>query len=128
MQVWGLGARYNASQLHLHWGDKNDPHGSEHTVGGKHFAAEVSGVAQLAEDSWRWVVWPSSKLGWCADKTRAWRVGGGGGMAVMLCTPTAALPTAQGGRATPATLQLICGGRFPSFPEPADFVSKSFTG
>ena len=61
MQVRGLGARYNASQLHLHWGDKNDPHGSEHTVGGKHFAAEVSGVAQLAEDSWRWVVWPSSK-------------------------------------------------------------------
>ena len=54
--------------------------------------------------------------------------GWGGGMAFMLCTPTAALPTAQGGRATPATLQLICGGRFPSFPEPADFVSKSFTG
>uniref|UniRef100_A0AC11DK88 Carbonic anhydrase 12 n=1 Tax=Ovis aries TaxID=9940 RepID=A0AC11DK88_SHEEP len=41
MQVRGLGARYNASQLHLHWGDKNDPHGSEHTVGGKHFAAEL---------------------------------------------------------------------------------------
>uniref|UniRef100_A0A8B9YWU9 Carbonic anhydrase n=1 Tax=Bos mutus grunniens TaxID=30521 RepID=A0A8B9YWU9_BOSMU len=41
MQVRGLGARYNASQLHLHWGDKNDPHGSEHTVGGEHFAAEL---------------------------------------------------------------------------------------
>ncbi|XP_031535320.2 carbonic anhydrase 12 isoform X1 [Vicugna pacos] len=41
MQIQGLGARYNASQLHLHWGDRNDPHGSEHTIGGKHFAAEL---------------------------------------------------------------------------------------
>ncbi|KAB0342529.1 hypothetical protein FD754_019455, partial [Muntiacus muntjak] len=41
MQLRGLGARYNASQLHLHWGDKDDPHGSEHTVSGKHFAAEL---------------------------------------------------------------------------------------
>ncbi|XP_026979042.1 carbonic anhydrase 12 isoform X1 [Sagmatias obliquidens] len=41
MHIQGLGARYNASQLHLHWGDENEPHGSEHTVGGKHFAAEL---------------------------------------------------------------------------------------
>ncbi|XP_007166034.1 carbonic anhydrase 12 isoform X1 [Balaenoptera acutorostrata] len=41
MHIQGLGARYNASQLHLHWGDQNEPHGSEHTVGGKHFAAEL---------------------------------------------------------------------------------------
>nr|XP_058913761.1 carbonic anhydrase 12 isoform X3 [Kogia breviceps] len=41
MNIQGLGARYNASQLHLHWGDQKDPHGSEHTVGGKHFAAEL---------------------------------------------------------------------------------------
>ncbi|XP_030617551.1 carbonic anhydrase 12 isoform X1 [Delphinapterus leucas] len=41
MHIQGLGARYNASQLHLHWGDENEPHGSEHTVGGKQFAAEL---------------------------------------------------------------------------------------
>ncbi|XP_057578729.1 carbonic anhydrase 12 isoform X3 [Hippopotamus amphibius kiboko] len=41
LHVQGLGARYNASQLHLHWGDQDDPHGSEHTVGGRHFAAEL---------------------------------------------------------------------------------------
>lgn len=35
--------QYRAEQLHLHWGNRNDPHGSEHTVSGKHFAAEVSG-------------------------------------------------------------------------------------
>ncbi|KAK2491660.1 hypothetical protein MC885_019436 [Smutsia gigantea] len=41
MHVQGLQSRYSATQLHLHWGDQNDPHGSEHTVGGKHFAAEL---------------------------------------------------------------------------------------
>uniref|UniRef100_A0A4X1TZ14 Carbonic anhydrase n=1 Tax=Sus scrofa TaxID=9823 RepID=A0A4X1TZ14_PIG len=41
MHIQGLGHRYNASQLHLHWGDQNEPHGSEHTIGGKHFAAEL---------------------------------------------------------------------------------------
>uniref|UniRef100_A0A8D0WAN5 Alpha-carbonic anhydrase domain-containing protein n=1 Tax=Sus scrofa TaxID=9823 RepID=A0A8D0WAN5_PIG len=41
MHIQGLGHRYNASQLHLHWGDQNEPHGSEHTIGGKHFAAEM---------------------------------------------------------------------------------------
>ena len=110
MQLRGLGARYNASQLHLHWGDKDDPHGSEHTVSGKHFAAEVSGVAQLAEDSWRWVVWHSSNRLVCRqDQSMA----GGVGVAFMLCTPTPALPTAQGGKATPATLQLISGVPLP---------------
>lgn len=78
MQVRGLGARYNASQLHLHWGDKNDPHGSEHTVGGEHFAAEVSGAAHLAEDSWWWVVWHSSTWLVCRqDQSMAGGVGGG---------------------------------------------------
>nr|KAF6391419.1 carbonic anhydrase 12 [Pipistrellus kuhlii] len=41
MHIQGLPSRYSATQLHLHWGDQNDPHGSEHTVGGKHFAAEL---------------------------------------------------------------------------------------
>ncbi|XP_021549625.1 carbonic anhydrase 12 isoform X1 [Neomonachus schauinslandi] len=41
MHLQGLGSRYTATQLHLHWGNQNDPHGSEHTVGGKHFAAEL---------------------------------------------------------------------------------------
>lgn len=44
MHIQGLPSRYSATQLHLHWGNQNDPHGSEHTVGGKHFAAEVSRV------------------------------------------------------------------------------------
>ncbi|KAF5925372.1 hypothetical protein HPG69_001816 [Diceros bicornis minor] len=48
MHIQGLQSRYSATQLHLHWGDQNDPHGSEHTVGGEHFAAEVSGAARLA--------------------------------------------------------------------------------
>ncbi|XP_023111013.2 carbonic anhydrase 12 isoform X5 [Felis catus] len=41
MHIQGLRSRYSAAQLHLHWGNQNDPHGSEHTVGGKHFAAEM---------------------------------------------------------------------------------------
>ncbi|XP_064426413.1 carbonic anhydrase 12 isoform X3 [Mirounga angustirostris] len=41
MHLQGLGSCYTATQLHLHWGNQNDPHGSEHTVGGKHFAAEL---------------------------------------------------------------------------------------
>ncbi|XP_062947631.1 carbonic anhydrase 12 isoform X1 [Cynocephalus volans] len=41
MHIRGLQSRYSATQLHLHWGDQNDPHGSEHTVSGKHFAAEM---------------------------------------------------------------------------------------
>ncbi|XP_012500493.1 PREDICTED: carbonic anhydrase 12 isoform X3 [Propithecus coquereli] len=41
MHIQGLPSRYSATQLHLHWGDQNDPYGSEHTVSGKHFAAEL---------------------------------------------------------------------------------------
>ncbi|KAI5936827.1 Carbonic anhydrase 12 [Manis javanica] len=41
LHIRGLQSRYSATQLHLHWGDQSDPHGSEHTVGGKHFAAEL---------------------------------------------------------------------------------------
>ena len=48
MYIQGLQPHhYRAEQLHLHWGNRNDPHGSEHTVSGKHFAAEVS----------EWPVW-----------------------------------------------------------------------
>lgn len=43
MYIQGLQPhQYRAEQLHLHWGNRNDPRGSEHTVSGKHFAAEVS--------------------------------------------------------------------------------------
>uniref|UniRef100_G1SM71 Carbonic anhydrase n=1 Tax=Oryctolagus cuniculus TaxID=9986 RepID=G1SM71_RABIT len=41
MYLQGLPSRYTATQLHLHWGNRNDPYGSEHTVGGKQFAAEL---------------------------------------------------------------------------------------
>ncbi|KAG8440205.1 hypothetical protein GDO86_006119 [Hymenochirus boettgeri] len=32
---------YTASQLHLHWGHKNNPKGSEHCIEGRRFPAEV---------------------------------------------------------------------------------------
>nr|XP_045016098.1 carbonic anhydrase 12 isoform X2 [Jaculus jaculus] len=42
MHIQGLHShQYRAEQLHLHWGNRNDPRGSEHTVSGKHFAAEL---------------------------------------------------------------------------------------
>ncbi|KAG8510270.1 Carbonic anhydrase 12, partial [Galemys pyrenaicus] len=41
LHIHGLPFRYSATQLHLHWGSSSDPHGSEHTVGGEHFAAEL---------------------------------------------------------------------------------------
>ncbi|XP_054421287.1 carbonic anhydrase 12 [Pteronotus mesoamericanus] len=41
MHIQGLPSRYSAAQLHLHWGNQDDQYGSEHTVGGKHFAAEM---------------------------------------------------------------------------------------
>ncbi|XP_057624283.1 carbonic anhydrase 12 isoform X1 [Chionomys nivalis] len=42
MYIQGLQPyQYRAEQLHLHWGNPNDPRGSEHTVSGKHFAAEL---------------------------------------------------------------------------------------
>lgn len=66
MHLQGLQSRYTATQLHLHWGNRNDPHGSEHTVGGKHFAAEVSAAMGLAEAASRWVVWHPST--WVVDR------------------------------------------------------------
>nr|XP_056722004.1 carbonic anhydrase 12 [Euleptes europaea] len=41
MHVRNLPNKYSAVQLHLHWGSQNKQEGSEHTVGGKHFAAEL---------------------------------------------------------------------------------------
>ncbi|XP_006899691.1 PREDICTED: carbonic anhydrase 12 [Elephantulus edwardii] len=41
MHIQGLPSRYSATQLHLHWGNQNNPQGSEHTVSGRHFAAEL---------------------------------------------------------------------------------------
>ncbi|XP_047398082.1 carbonic anhydrase 12 isoform X3 [Sciurus carolinensis] len=42
MHIQGLHShRYSATQLHLHWGNRNDPRGSEHTISGKPFAAEL---------------------------------------------------------------------------------------
>ncbi|NWH56958.1 CAH12 anhydrase, partial [Geococcyx californianus] len=41
MHIRNLPFEYAASQLHLHWGNRNKSEGSEHTVSGKHFAAEL---------------------------------------------------------------------------------------
>uniref|UniRef100_A0A803YSS4 Carbonic anhydrase 12 n=1 Tax=Meleagris gallopavo TaxID=9103 RepID=A0A803YSS4_MELGA len=41
MHIRNLPFEYTASQLHLHWGNRNKSEGSEHTVSGKHFAAEI---------------------------------------------------------------------------------------
>uniref|UniRef100_A0A8C5UFE1 Carbonic anhydrase n=1 Tax=Malurus cyaneus samueli TaxID=2593467 RepID=A0A8C5UFE1_9PASS len=41
MSIRNLPFEYTASQLHLHWGNRNKSEGSEHTVSGKHFAAEL---------------------------------------------------------------------------------------
>nr|XP_020640366.1 carbonic anhydrase 12 isoform X1 [Pogona vitticeps] len=41
MSVGGLLSKYSAAQLHLHWGNQKKQEGSEHTVGGRHFAAEL---------------------------------------------------------------------------------------
>ncbi|KAK2524515.1 Ca12 [Columba guinea] len=41
MYIRNLPFEYTASQLHLHWGNRNKSEGSEHTVSGKHFAAEM---------------------------------------------------------------------------------------
>uniref|UniRef100_A0A8C9FMN6 carbonic anhydrase n=1 Tax=Pavo cristatus TaxID=9049 RepID=A0A8C9FMN6_PAVCR len=37
MHIRNLPFEYTASQLHLHWGNRNKSEGSEHTVSGKHF-------------------------------------------------------------------------------------------
>ncbi|KAG9341244.1 hypothetical protein JZ751_019685 [Albula glossodonta] len=41
MQLSGLPHLYSAVQLHLHWGSPSLPPGSEHTVNGRRFAAEL---------------------------------------------------------------------------------------
>uniref|UniRef100_A0A674IXF5 Carbonic anhydrase n=1 Tax=Terrapene triunguis TaxID=2587831 RepID=A0A674IXF5_9SAUR len=41
MHIRNLPFQYTATQLHLHWGNRNKPEGSEHTVSGRHFAAEL---------------------------------------------------------------------------------------
>ncbi|TSM52284.1 Carbonic anhydrase 12 [Bagarius yarrelli] len=41
MHLVGLPQRYSAAQLHFHWGSTNTPTGSEHTINGKQFAAEM---------------------------------------------------------------------------------------
>uniref|UniRef100_H3AUJ4 Carbonic anhydrase n=1 Tax=Latimeria chalumnae TaxID=7897 RepID=H3AUJ4_LATCH len=41
MYLNGLPYRYSATQLHLHWGNKYSSKGSEHTINGKRFAAEL---------------------------------------------------------------------------------------
>ncbi|KAL4641968.1 carbonic anhydrase 12 [Arapaima gigas] len=40
MRISGLPRRYSATQLHFHWGSPTVP-GSEHTINGKRFAAEM---------------------------------------------------------------------------------------
>uniref|UniRef100_A0A3Q2Y0T4 Carbonic anhydrase n=1 Tax=Hippocampus comes TaxID=109280 RepID=A0A3Q2Y0T4_HIPCM len=41
MTISGLPQRYTAAQLHIHWGSKTSPLGSEHTVDSKRYAAEL---------------------------------------------------------------------------------------
>ncbi|XP_029431637.1 carbonic anhydrase 12 isoform X2 [Rhinatrema bivittatum] len=41
MYIRSLPFRYTAAQLHLHWGNRNKPWGSEHRISGKQFAAEL---------------------------------------------------------------------------------------
>lgn len=43
-----LPARYEATQLHLHWSEEKNK-GSEHSIDGKHFAMEVR---SLRAESW----------------------------------------------------------------------------
>ena len=45
----GLGYNYTTAQFHLHWGSDNTK-GSEHTLDGKEFAAEVSEWKTLASN------------------------------------------------------------------------------
>ncbi|XP_041852112.1 carbonic anhydrase 12 isoform X1 [Melanotaenia boesemani] len=41
MHISSLRHRYNAAQLHFHWGSSGRPAGSEHTVNSKQYAAEM---------------------------------------------------------------------------------------
>ncbi|XP_019388943.1 PREDICTED: carbonic anhydrase 12 isoform X5 [Crocodylus porosus] len=49
MYIRNLPFQYTATQLHLHWGNRKKPEGSEHTIHGKHFAAELHIVHYNAE-------------------------------------------------------------------------------
>lgn len=64
MYIRNLPFEYTASQLHLHWGNRNKSEGSEHTVSGKHFAAEVS-QAQIRE---------RNKEGWAGPIVSKWEL------------------------------------------------------
>ncbi|XP_058012299.1 carbonic anhydrase 12 [Ahaetulla prasina] len=41
MRIRNFSFQYSAAQLHLHWGNRNKQEGSEHTISGRHFAAEL---------------------------------------------------------------------------------------
>ncbi|XP_036391385.1 carbonic anhydrase 12 isoform X1 [Megalops cyprinoides] len=41
MHISSLPHHYSAAQLHLHWGSPSQPEGSEHTINGKRFTAEM---------------------------------------------------------------------------------------
>ncbi|XP_077424565.1 carbonic anhydrase 12 [Vanacampus margaritifer] len=49
MAVSGLPQRHTAAQLHIHWGSKSNPLGSEHTVDSKKYAAELHVVHYNSE-------------------------------------------------------------------------------
>lgn len=53
----GLGSRYRAKQLHLHWSKVLDT-GSEHSVDGERFAMEVSGSLCVGALAALWVCLP----------------------------------------------------------------------
>lgn len=48
MRIRNFSFQYSAAQLHLHWGNRNKQEGSEHTISGRHFAAEVRSSGPLA--------------------------------------------------------------------------------
>nr|XP_028562248.1 carbonic anhydrase 12 isoform X1 [Podarcis muralis] len=52
MRIRSLPSHYSAAQLHLHWGNRNKQEGSEHTIGGRHFAAELH-IVHYNSDKYR---------------------------------------------------------------------------
>ena len=48
----GLPRKYVAAQLHLHWGQKGSPGGSEHQINGEATAAEVPGSKAWIRTQW----------------------------------------------------------------------------